>query len=136
MKTQRWASSTGQTGLSALRGLAVVVATAVATANTAQALVILDESTQDTTQASQTVKNSMEEYRIEKARREAEEVRAAEVWRNSAEGQAAQRQLEQYQANQEYARQLKEHEKRMEKQAACERQKATGKVEGIFSACR
>jgi len=138
MKTQKRLDCSGRfrSGLF-MTGLFALLATATGfAANPARAqMILLDETPQDTAQASQTVKNSMEEYEAEKARREAARAAAAEAYRNSAEGQAAQRRMEQDQANRDAENRLKEHEKRLKKQAACDREKATGKIEGFLPAC-
>jgi len=136
MKTQKWLACPGRSG-DFMAGLcALLLAVTGLMANPARAqMILLDSSPQDTRQAEQSVKQSMAEYEAEKARREAARAAAAEAYRNSAEGQAAQRRMEQDQANRDAENRLKEHEKRLKKQAACEREKATGKIEGFLPAC-
>jgi len=102
MKAQKW--------LAGVCVLSVLTGTGLAQAQ----MILLDSTPQNTTQASQTVKNSMAEYEAEKARREAAERAAAEARYNSPQAQAErQRQNEQYQ-----------EEERRKKREACERAKA------------
>jgi len=58
-------------------------------------------------------------------------IRKAEAWRNSP----AYAEMQRDQAKRDNEKMLKDHEKRMKKQAACEREKATGKIEGFLPAC-
>jgi len=97
-------------------------------------MLILSESANTSKDADKkTVQGAMGDMFSEQYRREAEAARRAEAYRNSAEGQAFQRQMEQDQANRDAEKRLKEHEKRMKRQADCEREKRTGKMAYTFS---
>jgi len=116
-------------GLSCIQIMGLSALLLLVAANLARAqMLILKDSPQDTTRASQAVKTSLAERMAEKERAEAAARAAAEAYRNSPEGQAVQRRMDQDQAN-------REAEKRMKKQAECARAKASGSSMATFWHC-